>query len=97
MLGSCHLSRPGAEIRQISSCYDDFMKLITAEVVDGKTSVPPEIDEGSRVAILAVDNGEPVTLSAKEEEELGAAMAQIDSGQYVDGWTLLEASGISKR
>lgn len=71
-------------------CYDGAMKLITAEVIDGKIAVPPEIGEGSRVAILAADDEEPVALSSREEEELSKAMAQIDSGQYVDGWTLLE-------
>ncbi len=66
------------------------MKLITAEVVDGKIVVPSEIGEGSRVAVLAEDDKEPVALSSREEEELSEAMAQIDSGQHVDGWTLLE-------
>ena len=66
------------------------MKLVTAEVIDGKIEVPPEIREGSRVAILAADDEEPVALSSSEEEELSQALAQIDSGQYLDGWTLLE-------
>ncbi|MEM7483551.1 MAG: hypothetical protein AAF481_20520 [Acidobacteriota bacterium] len=66
------------------------MKLVTAEVIDGKINVPPEIGEGSRVAILAADDGEPVALSSSEEAELSEALAQIDSGQYVDGRTLLE-------
>ncbi len=66
------------------------MKLVTAEVIDGKVEVPPDIGEGSRVAVLAADDGEPVVLSPTEEEELSEAMAHIDSGQYVEGWTLLE-------
>ncbi len=66
------------------------MKLITAEVIDGKIAVPPEIEEGSRVAILAADDEESVALSSREEEEFSEAMAQIDSGQSVDGWSLLE-------
>ena len=66
------------------------MKLVTAEVIDGKIEVPPEIGEGSRVAMLAADDEEPVALSSGEEEELSRALAQIDSGQYLDGWALLE-------
>lgn len=66
------------------------MKLVTAEVIDGKIEVPPEIGEGTRVAILATDDEEPVALSSSEEEELSQALAQIDSGQYLDGWALLE-------
>lgn len=66
------------------------MKLVTAEVIDGKITVPPEIRDGSRVAVLAADDGEPVRLSTSKEQELSEAMAEINSGQYIDGWTLLE-------
>ncbi|MEM8960793.1 MAG: hypothetical protein AAGD38_04880 [Acidobacteriota bacterium] len=66
------------------------MKLITAEVIDGKITVPADVTEGSRVAILATDDDGPVVLSAREEEELSEAKAQIDSGQFVDGRVLLE-------
>lgn len=66
------------------------MKLVTAQVVDGRIEVPPEIGDGSRVAILATDDEEPLTLSPSEEQELSEALAEIDTGRYVDGWTLLE-------
>ncbi len=66
------------------------MKLVTAQVVDGRIEVPPEIGEGSQVAILAVDDAEPPTLSPDEEQELTEALAEVDTGRYVDGWTLLE-------
>ncbi len=65
------------------------MKLITAQVVDGRIEVPPEIGDGSQVAILAVDD-EPFALSPGEEQELSAALAEIDAGRYVEGWKLLE-------
>ncbi len=65
------------------------MKMITAQVVDGRIEVPPEIGEGTQVAILATDD-EPFVLSPGEEQELSAALAEIDAGQFVDGWQLLE-------
>lgn len=58
---------------------------------------PPEIREGSAVAVLAAADGEPVALSSNEEQELSDAMAQIDSGQYVDGWRLLEELRVKSR
>ncbi len=66
------------------------MKLLTAQVVDGRIEVPPEIVDGSQVAILAADDEEPFTLSPGEEQELSAALAEIEAGRYVDGWQLLE-------
>ncbi len=66
------------------------MKLVTAQVVDGKVEVPPEIGDGSQVAILATDDEDPAMLSPREEQELTKALAEIDAGQYLDGWTLLE-------
>lgn len=66
------------------------MKLVTAQVVDGRIEVPPEIGDGSKVAILAADDEDPFTLSPGEERELSAALDEIKSGRYVDGWALLE-------
>ena len=66
------------------------MKLVTAQVVDGSIEVPPEIVDGSQVAILAADDEEPFTLSPSEEQELSAALADIEAGRYIDGWALLE-------
>ena len=66
------------------------MKLVTAQVVDGKIEVPPEIVDGSQVAILAADDEEPFVLSAIEERALSEALAEIDAGRYVDGWALLD-------
>ena len=66
------------------------MKLVTAQVVDGRIEVPPEIVDGSQVAILATDEDAPFVLSPGEEQELSAALAEIDAGRYVDGWELLE-------
>ncbi len=66
------------------------MKLVTAQVVEGRIEVPPEIADGARVAILAPDDGEPFALSPEEEEELSEALAEVRAGRYVDGWHLLD-------
>ncbi len=61
------------------------MKLTTAQVVDGRIEVPPEIVDGSQV-----DDEAPFALSPGEEQELSAALAEIDAGRYVNGWELLK-------
>ncbi len=66
------------------------MKLVTAQVIDGRIEVPPEIGDGSQVAILATDDEAPFALSPGEEQELSEALAEIDAGRFVDGWKLLE-------
>ncbi len=66
------------------------MKLVTAEVIEGRIDVPPEIADGVRVAILAPDDGAPSALSAAEEQELSEALADIRAGRHIDGWALLE-------
>jgi hypothetical protein len=66
------------------------VKLVTARVVDGRIDVPPEIAEGSHVAILASDDERPVEVSLEEERELSQAVADIGAGRYIDGWALLD-------
>ncbi len=66
------------------------MKLVTAQVKDGRIEVPPEIGDGSPVAILAADGEVPFVLSPGEEQELSEALAEIEAGRAVDGWKLLE-------
>lgn len=65
------------------------MRVVTGTVVDGKVEVPPDIEEGTQVAILAPEPDEPFTLSPSEEEELSLALDQIHRGEYVDGRALL--------
>ena len=43
----------------------------------------------AQLATLA-DDDEPSMLSANEEQELSGALAEIDSGRFIDGWKLLE-------
>jgi hypothetical protein len=65
------------------------MKVVTGTVVNGKVEVPPDIEEGSQVAILAPGTDEPFTLSPSEEEELSQALEEIHGGKFVDGWALI--------
>lgn len=66
------------------------MKLVTAQAIDGRIEVPPEIVNGSQVAILAADDEAPFALAPGEEQELSEALAEIEAGRYVDGWKHLE-------
>jgi len=65
------------------------MKVVTGTVVNGKVEVPPDIEEGSQVAILAPGGDEPFTLSPTEEQELSQALEEIHGGNFVDGWALI--------
>ena len=57
--------------------------------MNGKVEVPPEIEEGAQVAILAPGAGEPFVLSTSDEEKLSQALEEIHSGKFVDGWALV--------
>ena len=67
------------------------MKIVKTRIFDGRAEVTPEIVDDSQVAILASDEGETVTLSPRDEAELSAALEAIRTGQYTDGWALLDA------
>lgn len=67
------------------------MRVIAGRVVGGKVEIPAEIfAEGEHVMVLAREAQEEVHLSAEEEEELVAAMEEIQRGEYVDGQDLLQ-------
>lgn len=65
------------------------MRLITGTVIDGKVAVPPEIAEGSSVAVLAPED-ELVVLTPEEEQALSESIRRIEAGESIDGWKLLE-------
>jgi len=75
--------------RVAAKCYNPSMKVVTGTVVNGKVEVPPDIEEGSPVAILVPGPDEPFTLSPSEEEELSQALEEIHGGNFVDGWALI--------
>lgn len=67
------------------------MKLLTAKVVDGRVDVPPDLlEEGAPVTILVGEPEGKLDLSEEEWTLLRRSMEQIERGEWVDGWTLLD-------
>lgn len=67
------------------------MRLTLGTVVGGKVVVEgPGLDEGAVVAVLSRDATGSFTLSAQDEQELLAAIAEIERGEFVSAETLLE-------
>ena len=66
------------------------MKVISGTVIGGKIEVPRDaFAEGARVAILAAESAEPIELTPEQEDELVAAVEDVQRGNYVDGEDLL--------
>jgi hypothetical protein len=62
------------------------MKLISGRVVGGRIELPPGVlQEGEHVAILAMDDAEPVVLSDDDRRELADRVQAIARGEFVDG------------
>jgi len=60
------------------------MQIATGTVVNGRVVVEGvPLQEGSLVAVLARGADEPFHLTAAEEDELLAAMAEIERGELV--------------
>jgi hypothetical protein len=60
------------------------MQVATGTVVNGKVVVEGvPLQEGSLVAVLARGADEPFHLTVAEEDELLAAMAEIERGDFV--------------
>lgn len=69
-----------------------IMQVATGTVVNGKIIVEGvPLPEGALVAVLARGADEPFRLSAAEEEDLLAAMAEIERGEFVTLEQLLES------
>jgi hypothetical protein len=68
------------------------MQVTTGTVVGGKIVVEGvPLVEGSVVAVLSREPAEPFTLSAEDEDELVAAMAEIEKGEFISADELLES------
>ncbi len=68
------------------------MQVATGTVVDGKIVLEGiSLIEGSVVAIVARGADEGFSLTRAEEDELLAAMAEIDRGEYVTLEDLLQS------
>ena len=64
------------------------MKVMTSHVVAGKIELETDLEEGTPVAIFAVEGSE-FHLSADDEQELVDALQDIRNGKYEDGRELL--------
>jgi hypothetical protein len=70
------------------------MKVLTAQVVDGRLDVPEgSFREGDMVTLLVPENEEGFCLSAEERALLLKSIAQAERGEVVDGWKLLDELG----
>ena len=68
------------------------MQVTTGTVVGGKVIVEGiPLVEGSLVAVLSREPEEPFALSPEDENELLAAMAEIECGEFVLADELLES------
>lgn len=68
------------------------MQVATGTVVGGKVVVDGvSLVEGSLVAVLSREADEPFTLSTEDEDELVAAMAEIERDEFVSADELLES------
>jgi hypothetical protein len=67
------------------------MKIATGTVVDGKVVVEGEaLAEGSTVTVVLREDDETFELSAEEEAELLASIADIERGEFISGEELLQ-------
>ncbi|MEE8367208.1 MAG: hypothetical protein V3S30_02735 [Thermoanaerobaculia bacterium] len=64
------------------------MKVLTGRVVDGKIDVGTDLQEGSAVAVLAIEP-ESVVLSEADERELADALAELRAGNFIQGRELV--------
>jgi hypothetical protein len=68
------------------------MQVTPGTVVGGKVVVEEVLlVEGSVVAVLSREPGAPFVLSAEDEEELLAAMAEVGRGEFVSPEELFES------
>ena len=67
------------------------MKVATGTVVDGKVVVEGEaLAEGSTVTVVLREEDETFDLTAEEEAELLASIADIERGEFISGEELLQ-------
>ena len=68
------------------------MQIVTGTVVNGKVVIEgAPLEEGAVVAVLARGADEPFTLSEQQENELLAAMEEIERGDFVTLDELVES------
>lgn len=65
------------------------MRVVAGRVMDGKVELGDSIPEGTLVAVLSADSDGVVQLTPDEEAELTEAVAEIERGEFEDGFALL--------
>jgi hypothetical protein len=65
------------------------MRVLTGRVVAGRIELGREVEDGTPVAVLA-PGSEGAQLTSAEEAELSAALAEIERGDFEDGFALLQ-------
>lgn len=77
-----------------TACYEGNirrMKVATGTVIDGKVVIEGEtLAEGSTVTVVLREGDETFELTAEEEMELLASIAEIERGEFTSGEGLLE-------
>lgn len=68
------------------------MKMLTARVIEGRLDLPSDaLREGETVTVLIPEENEQgFHLSQQDQKELQAAVAEVERGEVVDGWELLD-------
>ncbi len=67
------------------------MKVLATQVKNGKIETPPGVlAEGQAVTVVFHDDDEPVALSEQQKAFLQESLEQIDRGEWIDGWQLLD-------
>ncbi len=67
------------------------MKVATGTVIDGKVVVEgAALTEGSTVTVVLREDDETFDLTAEEEAELLASIADIERGEFISGEDLLQ-------
>jgi hypothetical protein len=70
------------------------MKMLTAKVKDGQLDVPEGLlEEGATVTVLIPESEEPFQLTPEQRKVIEESIAQIERGEWVDGWALLDEIG----
>ena len=66
------------------------MRVLTAKVVDGGLDVPAgTFHEGETVTLVVHDDEVGFSLTEEERAFLAESIAQVEQGEWVDGWRLL--------
>ena len=61
----------------------ETMKIAQGRVVKGSVVTRAKLPEGARVTVVAHDERRPIRLTAAEEDEVAAGIAEVEAGRKV--------------